>query len=729
MAIAPTQAAGPRPAPSAPARPPPPPPPPRVSSPPRPIAPTTAAPTSATPGAPASLATPSGAGAPQTNTAQPAPANPPKQSTASRIGNVFRHARDSIGHAATEAKDALGHAATETKDALGHAATATKDKLGQAATATKERVGRAATAARDGLNHAGHEIGTRLSNSPRDIRFTEGTQGFRDGLGQAQRGDPSALKQYGYDPAAGKPPPAPGSLWIDPQFVKGSALPNGQVTQSQFPVNKPVTEPPKPMDVAFANGKPYQYTGVDGKPRTANTPDEYRAQIAEARRATGMPRTDGEPIGAHMVFQGGGGVGKRYGEVINQLAAAGVVPVEASGTSAGAITAGFVAAGATPQQLREIAQSDALGNMKDWNLTHMNGGLADGDRAYQFFDQKLRDITGIKDRPVLFSDLKMPLHITATLNSDSQRPAGEGPLARDNRAFVFSQETTPNTPVALAMRSSMAINGFFDPVQAVDPTTGRRIQLTDGGVIDNLPMNNGHKNVPTLGISPVYPEDTNPANHQGKTWSPPKGNLNVGWLPTNAVDGYRLYHNAGNADWRERTNPGPNQFMLGVPSWNLNDQREQDSMMDFTYHKGMDDRLDVQTREATQRFLRNTLGDLGTNPNARYTNQSTTLPARQQFSHQLDLPGASGALGMPSMPRGRYNVAYDSANGDGRTVQLTPANGGKPFTVQLPKQLMDSIRMDDNNFPGASKAGLLKAITDYMNAQNRNAALWGMPRF
>src|ERR1043165_2877031 len=118
---------------------------------------------------------------------------------------------------------------------------------------------------------------------------------------------------------------------------------------------------------------------------------------------------------------------------VNEMLSQGVVPTSVSGTSAGSIGAALIAAGADPKRVEAFMRDPKLAEK-------MNNA-----NAYNTLDQTLRDITGIKDRPVTFADLKVPLQIAATTFSDTQPPAGKNDLTQvDNRRFLFSQENTPN---------------------------------------------------------------------------------------------------------------------------------------------------------------------------------------------------------------------------------------------------------------------------------------------
>ena len=132
-----------------------------------------------------------------------------------------------------------------------------------------------------------------------------------------------------------------------------------------------------------------------------------------------MPVKDGEPVGVHLSLQGGGGKGKRYGAMVAEMYESGVVPTSLSGTSAGSIAAAFVATGAGPEELQKMAQDPRLAKLYDFDLDMNDGGILNGEKAFEFIDSELRRLTGIKDRPVTFADLKVPLQILAAKSYDS----------------------------------------------------------------------------------------------------------------------------------------------------------------------------------------------------------------------------------------------------------------------------------------------------------------------
>ncbi|HVE86710.1 MAG TPA: patatin-like phospholipase family protein [Myxococcales bacterium] len=487
------------------------------------------------------------------------------------------------------------------------------------------------------------------------------------------------LSRYGYTTATA---PKPGTMFLDPQF-EGAQLPGGQVKSSQFPTKAPVTQPPSAIDALFSSGRPVQTKTDDGRLLTFNTPAEYKAFLSENRKANGMPRTDGEPVAAQFVFEGGGGKGKRYGPVVAEMVNNGVVPASASGSSAGAIAAAFVAAGADPATIERLVTDPKLSKLMDVDLGDIHGGLMDGKALYDHVDQVLRELTGIKDRPVTFADLKMPLQILSTkmYDSDSHDPM----TTVDSRKFVFSQETTPNTPVALAVRASASIPGVFDPVQMVDPMTGRELMLTDGGVIDNLPMGLGHNKLPVVGVSLEEQNQNHPLDgtNTAKPKPLPSGNIDVGNIFVNAYYGKKMNDDAagGADDFRDRSRPQAGNFMIGVPTWNLDDPSQGDSTLKFGYDSKVDPILDKQSVQVTRNFLRNYLDDIGQAGHSG-TNAYTDVPANLAFNRDVKIDGKT------------YTASY----GGGDTVTFRQKGGTDSFSSSIGKQKIESMWLDDRAY-------------------------------
>jgi NTE family protein len=534
-------------------------------------------------------------------------------------------------------------------------------------------------------------------------KFVGQTQDFRDKLGKVRslgleldmlpanspryaevkaeltQAEGELSSKYGYTRATA---PKPGAMWVDPQFMSKD-VPNGQISASKLATGTPVTKPPEPLDFLFG-----------GKPDSAAQAQAYQKAVAARRAALGMPVQDGKPIGVQLNLEGGGGKGKRYAAMLSEMRDLGVVPTSLTGTSAGSIAAAFAATGATPDQIDAIAKDPRLQKLYDFDLDFKDGGLLNGQAAYDLFDSKLRELTGIKDRPVTFADLKVPLQLVAAKDYDSASPNGF-PSNKD-RIFVFSQETTPDTPVALAMRASMAIPGVFEPVQMVDPTTGRSMHLTDGGSLDNLPMGYAKNNLPQIGAALLSRDDNHPSNGIGTPKQLPTGQLDTTNVLWSAVNGYTfLKDNAtGAADFRDRTSPGANQFMISLPTWNLANPKQSDSTLSFGYDANVDPALDKQTRQVTQDFLRNFMDDMRV-PGSRGTNVTTSIPKDLRFNEQVTVNGQN------------YNVSY---SGGDNLVALNTSTG-KKSDLKLGQKKIEAMYLDNVAF-GDLKAQLAYELTN-----------------
>jgi NTE family protein len=475
--------------------------------------------------------------------------------------------------------------------------------------------------------------------------------------------------------------PKPGALWIDPQ-LQSRDVPGGQVSASRFPTGTPVTTPPAPMDHLFRGGKSIQLVGADGKVRTVSSPDEYRKVVAENRAAAGMPVAGGEPTGVHLSLEGGGGKGKRYGAALAEMYDQGVIPTSVSGTSVGGIAAALVAAGADPKQAMDRMRDPALAGWFDVDLSPDDGGVCNGQVAYDTLDKWLRDLTGIHDRPVTFADLKMPLQILGATYSDTNPPAGKEDLSRaENRIFVFSQETTPDTPVALAVRATMAIPGVWDPVQMIDPTTGRAVHLVDSGALDGLPMRYHSSDLPVIGMHLYERASNHPSHGTAKEKPLPKENLDSTHIIWNVLNGLDMVQDAATdaKDHKDRNDPRAGEFIIGLPVWNLDDPSQANSTFKLTYDEKLDPILDRQTRQVTRDFLRNVLDDMG-NKQASFANISDDVPADLKFIVPVESKGK------------KWMASYSG----GDKVVFT--SGGERKEVKLGKAKVEAMYLDGQAF-------------------------------
>ncbi len=190
-----------------------------------------------------------------------------------------------------------------------------------------------------------------------------------------------------------------------------------------------------------------------------------------------------------LVLGGGGARGAAHIgvlEVLDQLR----VPVDCvAGTSMGALVAGAWAAGMSPAAMREqLGRADwgdmFVDNPEYAEMSYRNklvsrrylpgsesgvskngvayqAGVVSGQKIKLFFNQLVRANQGERD----IEDLPLPLSIIAT-----DIGTGERVVFRDG-------------PLTTAMRASMSVPGLLAPVDH----HGRK--LVDGGLVDNLPIN------------------------------------------------------------------------------------------------------------------------------------------------------------------------------------------------------------------------------------------------
>ncbi|MBT9584116.1 patatin-like phospholipase family protein [bacterium] len=248
----------------------------------------------------------------------------------------------------------------------------------------------------------------------------------------------------------------------------------------------------------------------------------------------GQPIPGREPIKASLVLEGGGGKGLAYVEVIRQLREGlgqgqGQVAIdEFVGNSAGAMTAGLLAAGYGGDELSEVLKqldfkkfySDYLwlSGGVDPKVRGINRtGLFSMQKMYNTLSELINKKVGVEGRPVLFRDLPFKLRVTSTLLNADIPPEVRAKLnAQPDGQVVFSQETTPNMDVAAALCCSAAVPGFFNSPQLQvcsdgEQRTLHRMQMADGGVVNNFPIGEVSKEERSFLVTlPTYAEAPNP---------------------------------------------------------------------------------------------------------------------------------------------------------------------------------------------------------------------------
>lgn len=218
------------------------------------------------------------------------------------------------------------------------------------------------------------------------------------------------------------------------------------------------------------------------------------------------------PLPVSVVMQGGGGKGFAFAEALQQLKnglaeTEGQVDIDRYvGSSAGALTAGLLAAGFSAEELGGVLEeldfkkfyADYLwlGGGVDPEVRGIDRtGMFTVRQMYRNISELLSRKVKVTGRPVLFRDLPKDLKVTSTLaNSDLPPDLKDKFEVDEDGLVVFSSENTPNMDVAAAMCSSSAVPLFFAAPQLLvarreeGEAKDYRMQMMDGGIVYNFPV-------------------------------------------------------------------------------------------------------------------------------------------------------------------------------------------------------------------------------------------------
>ena len=184
----------------------------------------------------------------------------------------------------------------------------------------------------------------------------------------------------------------------------------------------------------------------------------------------------------NLVFEGGGVKGIAYVGAMQVLEEQGITPdiIRVGGTSAGAINATLFALGFSNSEVRDILSGldfknfmdDSWGVIRDTDRLLHSFGWYKGDFFHDWICGHIQKKLG--DPNATFTDLKEAKKpVLYVYGTNLSTCFGE----------VFSQEHTPNTRIADAVRISMSIPLFFAAVR-----NARNDVYVDGGVLNNYPV-------------------------------------------------------------------------------------------------------------------------------------------------------------------------------------------------------------------------------------------------
>lgn len=190
----------------------------------------------------------------------------------------------------------------------------------------------------------------------------------------------------------------------------------------------------------------------------------------------------------NAVFEGGGVKGIAFAGALKAAARHGVEWQAVAGTSAGAIAAALLAAGYTADELKQLMLHDMDFNaFKDEDIKdRFPGGKAlsviqeYGVYEGVYFEDWMGRMLARKKVRV-FNDLPIPLKVVAAdITRKKMLVLPDDLVEYDIEPGEFS--------VAAAVRMSMSIPIFFEPVQLRHHSSGKMCYIVDGGLLSNYPM-------------------------------------------------------------------------------------------------------------------------------------------------------------------------------------------------------------------------------------------------
>jgi NTE family protein len=207
---------------------------------------------------------------------------------------------------------------------------------------------------------------------------------------------------------------------------------------------------------------------------------------------------------ADLVLEGGGVKGIGLVGAYTKLTDAGYTFHRIAGTSAGAIVGSLIAAGMDPGQLKQVMREVDYGRFQDEGFIDHLGMVGKG--LSLLFEKGIYE--GNYLREFLSAQLE-PLGVNTFADLKNDDPRGSLPPEKQYRLVVMASDVTrarlvrlpwdyaqygldPDAqPVAEAVRASMSIPFFYEPLQfkSLDPEGKEEISyMVDGGMLSNYPI-------------------------------------------------------------------------------------------------------------------------------------------------------------------------------------------------------------------------------------------------
>jgi NTE family protein len=224
---------------------------------------------------------------------------------------------------------------------------------------------------------------------------------------------------------------------------------------------------------------------------------------------------------ADLVFEGGGVKGIGLAGAYAALSERGFEPKCIAGTSAGAITAALVAAGYSSAELDDILLRLPFAEFKDadwWDKAGAPGKLVSVIREKGIYEGKyFRDWIA---RLLEAKGVTRFGHVAFEKDDEPGKGYRLKVIASDvthRRMLVLPDDAVhlgvepDELEIAYAVRMSMSIPIFFEPVVHENPKTGEEHLIVDGGMLSNFPVwlfdaKGREPRWPTFGLMLVEPD-------------------------------------------------------------------------------------------------------------------------------------------------------------------------------------------------------------------------------
>jgi NTE family protein len=243
-----------------------------------------------------------------------------------------------------------------------------------------------------------------------------------------------------------------------------------------------------------------------------------------------MAATEGKDNYVDLVCEGGGVKGIGLAGAYSMLEERGFEPKNVAGTSAGAITAALIAAGYRAEELKEIIVSLNFRQFEDkgWEdriplfdksaSLLLDQGLYEGKRFYEWM-KELLEAKGIRTfRDLVIKDETDPKY-RSRLQVIASDVTGRRLLVLPSDAGKLGLEPD-DLEVAHAVRMSMSIPIFFEPVRIKNDKTKTDHIIVDGGMLSNFPVwlfdcePGEEPEWPTFGLLLVEPDPKKPISQR-----------------------------------------------------------------------------------------------------------------------------------------------------------------------------------------------------------------------